>query len=193
MLIITGTGRCGTMWLAKCFNAHHEYHAAIMERAWPDFKVQGSETFNDYPKRLEFMIKHLREIENLKGFKDSSNLYVHFLDALYEIEPGLKVILIIRDFEPFKRSALKRMWHHYLGYHRCPMGGWGNMDARERMQWVYDFRINKAKERMAVIPENQKIICRLEEVSKDITPLEEFVGEKANQEWTHRVANRGRK
>ena len=57
MLIITGTGRCGTMWLAKCFHAHHEYHAAIMERAWPDFKVQGSETFNDYPKRLQFMKK----------------------------------------------------------------------------------------------------------------------------------------
>ena len=193
MLIITGTGRCGTMWLAKCFHAHHEYHAAKMERVWPKFKIQGSETFNDYPKRLQFMKTHLSDVGNQMDFKDSSNLYVHFLDALYEIEPTLKVILIVRDFEPFERSALKRMWHTYLGYHRCPVDGWGKMDAHQRMRWVYDFRINKAKERMAVLPENQRIICRLEDVARDITPLEEFVGVKANKEWTGRVANRGRK
>ena len=191
MIVFTGTGRSGTLWLAKCFHARHEYKMGLFfVSQWPEFKNDWSE-FED---RLSAMQRHLRNVD-ITSFRDSSNMYVHFLDALYEMDNNIKIVLCIRNLENFIRSAIKKRWHtkKYQGYHHRPVNGWDNWEDRRKMEWLFNFRNGKALARMSRVPKENKMICHLEEVSKDISPIENFLGIKADEKYASIIVNRGKR
>lgn len=190
MVIFTGTGRSGTKWLAACFDAYHEFCTKefIIEK-WPGLK----NSWENYDERLEAMKWHLRYVD-LKKFRDSSNIYIHFLDVLSVIDPDIRIVLCIRNEDDFIRSALNKGWHtdRYTGYHCRPIAGWGNLNDTQKMQWLYKFKLDIAKKRLNNVPSKNKFICNLEKISVDIKPVEKFLGITANSKFIHEVVNRGK-
>ena len=90
MIIITGSGRSGTKWMSALFGTEHEWSAKEFERElWPKFLNR----FDDPEDRENAMRWHLRNC-NIDSFADCSNMYVHFLDALYSIDQKIKILLV---------------------------------------------------------------------------------------------------
>ena len=56
-----------------------------------------------------------------KTFVDSSNLYIYFIDALYLLNPELKIILTVRNGQDFVRSAFSRRWHEHNAFGTVPL------------------------------------------------------------------------
>lgn len=162
MIIFTGTGRSGTGLYSKLFNAHHEYNVPqlIKKHFPPPNKVLLSDPFARFSKRLEIMKDHLSNA-NVATFRDSSNPYVSFLNALYEIDSNVKIVFGVRDGRDFAISAITRGYYDekkYSGYSMTPeqddpyFSIWPNMTPLERMAWISNFRNSKALQRLDSVP-----------------------------------------
>jgi len=202
MIIFTGTGRSGTGFYAKLFDAPHEYNAkqllTLYDEYIPDIKNPITDPFADLSKRISFMKTFLQDV-NLAVFRDSNNSYIHFLDALHEIEPDVKIVLGVRDGRDFARSGITRSYFdetHYGIWSMIPeqddpyYSKWPDMSPIERMAWMWNFRNQKALTRLQSVPDNQWMIVRLEDVAAitqqpnpHIEAMEDFLGLKANTEW----------
>ena len=222
MIIFTGTGRSGTRYYSKVFETHQEFRAEELVgqfKALPHAYAPPTDLLADPQLRLQIMRRHLSGVD-LATFRDSSNLYVHFLDALLALDPGVKIVLGVRDGRDFARSAITRGWHlpdayrrksrhvrafmrqiadlvgyelpgRYWGFWVRPAKDdpwfpvWGKLSAIERAAWLWQWRNEKALERLAAVPRTSWTIVRLEDVMGDGPPpelrrLESFLGVKAN-------------
>jgi len=117
---------------------------------------------------------------------DSSNLYIHFIDAVYILNPSAKFILTVRDGRDFVRSALSRRWHEKNVFGTVPQredpyfSKWGNMNPLQKNAWIWGYRNSKALEGLSLVPEKQKLIVKIEDINNHMTTnaLEAFSGMK---------------
>ncbi len=183
MLIITGTGRSGTGTLARLFGGHHEYRVTYLLDKYFSPNDPHSSPLDSLEKRT-MAIKDLHQGIDPERFIDSSNLYVHLLDAIYYLNPSAKFILVVRNGKDFARSAITRKWHEQGSfgtvppYHDPYFAKWDEMAPLQKNAWIWMYRNKIALDGMKVIPEGQKFMVRIEDGADDTTldRLERFAG-----------------
>ncbi|MGR8931722.1 MAG: hypothetical protein ACU836_13870, partial [Gammaproteobacteria bacterium] len=145
MIIFTGSGRSGTGLYSKLFDTHHEYNVnKLIGTYFPRSALfLESDPFDDFELRKRIMLDHLAGIDFSK-FRDSSNPYVSFLDALYVIDNEVKIVLGARDGRDFCVSGITRGYHdnqRYSGYSITPYKSdplysrWQTLSPLEKMAW----------------------------------------------------------
>jgi hypothetical protein len=185
MLIITGTGRSGTATLAKMFGGHHEFRVNYILDKYFLRTEPHSDPFDTFEKRTGPMLDLHQGIDP-KTFVDSSNLYIHFIDVIFMLYPPVKFILCVRNGKDFVRSAFSRRWHENISFGNVPLrddpyfGMWNKMTPVQKNAWLWTYRNKKAIEGLHCIPEDQKLIIRIEDIQRDNTldTLEKFTGIK---------------
>lgn len=196
MLIITGTGRSGTETLARMFGGYHEFRVSyILEKYF--LKADPlSNPFDTIEKRIVVMLDLHQGIDR-DTFVDSSNLYIHFIDAVYILNPPTKFILTVRNGRDFVRSAISRRWHEKNTFGTVPQrdnpyfSRWDKMSPLQKNAWIWDYRNRKALEGLSMVPEKQKIIVKAEDINshRTINSVEVFSGinirekELADRRW----------
>lgn len=197
MLIITGTGRCGTATLARMLGGHHEFRVQYILDKYFLKADPFSDLFGTIEKRIEVMLD-LHQGINRSTFIDSSNLYIYFIDALYALDPSTRVILSVRNGKDFVRSALSRRWHEQNIFGTLPFRNdpyyekWPSMTPLQKNAWIWVFRNNKALEGLKKVPEGNKMIVRIEDIRKEDTlaKLKVFTGTGLKErEWASKRVN----
>lgn len=186
MLIVTGTGRCGTKTLAKLLGIHHEYNCAELIRGW--FRDYGN-TACPWEDKEATLRHHLRNAGDLAHFGDSSNLYVHFLPELLKIDPGVRVIHLVRNPYDFIESALGRGWHGREIFGMAPepytfsANVWHTLNEIQKCAWLWVHRNKLVVHEMSKFQCGQFIRIRIERLYEDGTldALRRFIGRGA--EW----------
>ena len=113
MILFTGSGRSGTGLYSKLFATHHEYEVSRLARIieeLPGYRSPPHDLLADARKRLRIMQRHLHGVD-LSAFRDSSNPYVHLLDAAFAMDPDVRIVLGVRDGRDFVRSGITRGYH----------------------------------------------------------------------------------
>jgi hypothetical protein len=183
MVIITGTGRSGTATLARLWGGHHEFRVAYILEKYFRQADPHSDPFATIESRVGVMMD-LHQGVDRRSFVDSSNLYIHFLDAAYLLNPSAKFVLSVRNGKDFVRSAFSRGWHTMGSFGIVPLRGdpyfplWDTMTPLQRNAWIWSFRNRRALEGFGAIAEQQKMIVRIEEVHRPevVEQLEHFTG-----------------
>jgi hypothetical protein len=185
MVIITGTGRSGTKTLARLLGGSHEHRAHYILDKYFITADPHSDPFDTLEKRLMAVLDLHQGIDR-RSFIDSSNLYIHFIDALYRLNPSARFILSVRNGTDFVRSAFSRGWHNHAHFGSVPPRNdpyfekWGGMTPFERVSWIWTYRNRKAMDGLRVVPPEQKLVLRIEDIGRDGTldDLEAFSGVK---------------
>ena len=183
MLIITGTGRCGTATLARMLKGHHEFRVQYLLDKYILNAVLLSDPFRSIRTRIEAMLDLHQGIDR-GTFIDSSNLYIYFIDALYALDPSTKVILLVRNGKDFTRSALSRKWHEQNIFGTLPLRDdpyyekWPSMTPFQKNAWIWVFRNARALEGLKTAHESRKLIVKVEEMreSETLDMIEAFAG-----------------
>jgi hypothetical protein len=185
MLIITGTGRSGTETLARLFGGHHEFRVGYLLDKYFSKADPHSDSFPTMREKVEAMLDLHQGIDR-QTFVDSSNLYIHFIDAVSVLNPSVKFILCVRNGKDFVRSAFSRKWHELGSFGAVPRNNdpyfkkWKRMNPLQRNAWIWVYRNMKALHGLSTIPESRKLIVRIEDINRTGTldALEEFAGMK---------------
>jgi len=185
MLIITGTGRSGTRTMAKLLGGYHEFRANYILDKYFLHADPHSDPFDTIEKRIMVMLDLHQGIDR-ETFVDSSNLYIYFIDALYMLNPAMKIILTVRNGKDFVRSAFSRKWHEQNEFGTVPLRNnryfeqWDSLTPVQKNAWIWDYRNRKAIEGLRFVPEEQKLVLRIEELHKKGTldMLESFAGKR---------------
>lgn len=188
MIIITGTGRSGTGTMARILGGHHEFRVTYVLEKYFWKADPHSDPFDTIEKRIGVIMDLHQGIEK-RSFVDSSNLYIHFLDAVYLLNPSAKFILCVRNGKDFVRSAFSRGWHAGKLFGTVPLRGdpyferWDAMTPLQRNAWIWAFRNKRALEGFGMLPEGQRLIVRIEDVNKAevLERLEGFTGVKIKE------------
>jgi hypothetical protein len=197
MLIITGTGRCGTATLARMFGGHHEFRVQYILDKYFLKADPFSDPFCNIEKRIEVMLDLHQGIDR-RTFIDSSNLYIYFIDALYALDPATRVILLVRNGKDFVRSALSRRWHEQNIFGTLPLRNdsyyekWPSMNPLQKNAWIWVYRNKKALEGLKKVPEGNKMIVKVEDIRKEdiLDTLKVFTGiELKEREWAAKRVN----
>jgi hypothetical protein len=185
MLIITGTGRSGTATLARLFGGRHEFRVGYLLDKYFSQADSHSDPLPTMGKRIEAMLDLHQGIDP-QTFVDSSNLYIHFIDAVSVLNSSAKFILCVRNGKDFVRSAFSRKWHEMRTFGAVPQSNdpfferWKRMNPLQRNAWIWIYRNRKALQGLSTIPESRKWIVRIEDIGRTGTldALEEFAGVK---------------
>ncbi|MBN1909674.1 MAG: sulfotransferase [Pirellulales bacterium] len=201
MIIFTGSGRSGTKLYAMLFDAHHEYAVdrlkTILEREVPKQDAPLTNPLTDPTQRRRIMEEHLAGID-LATFRDSSNPYIHFIDALVAMDPEVKIVLGVRDGRDFVRSGVSRGYHTSAvnasfgmrpGVDDPYYDNWSQLSPIQKCAWQWTHRNHKALTGLKDAPQDQWTLVRLEDLTANprrelhLTRLEEFVGRRAERLW----------
>ncbi|MDA8240266.1 MAG: hypothetical protein M0Z67_07835 [Nitrospiraceae bacterium] len=197
MLIITGTGRCGTATLARIFGGHHEFRGGYILDKYFLGADPSSDPFDTIEKRLAVMLDLHQGIDR-RTFVDSSNLYIHFIDALYMLDPSVKFALSVRNGRDFVRSAFSRRWHEQNIFGTVPLRDdayyerWPSLPPIQKNAWIWVSRNSKALDGLKGVPEGSKIIVKIEDIGKEETlrKLESYSGiEIKERKWASKGVN----
>ena len=183
MLIITGTGRCGTATLARMLKGHHEFRVQYLLDKYFLNASPLSDPFLSIQKRIEAMLDLHQGIER-RTFIDSSNLYIYFIDALCALDPSTRVILLVRNGKDFVRSALSRRWHEQNIFGTFPLRDdlyyekWPSMTPIQKNAWIWVFRNTRALEGLKTVHESRKLIVKVEDMRdpETLDKIEAFTG-----------------
>jgi hypothetical protein len=200
MIIFTGSGRSGTTYYSKVFGTHHEYRCSQLIQSMQEpfttlaWQYPHSDLVADKVLRRTLMEQHLAGVD-VEAFCDSCNLYIHFLDSLYDINPAVRIVLGARDGRDFARSGIIRRYHDgslYSGAFLTPnlddpfYSRWRTMTPIEKMAWLWADRYKKALERLKAVPTDNWMLVRLEDLVSDpvsdndhLKKLENFLSRKA--------------
>ena len=186
-MIITGTGRSGTGTMAKLLGGHHEFRVNYVLDKYFLRADPHSDPFDTMEKRIMVMLDLHQGIEK-ETFVDSSNLYIYFIDALYLLNPELKIILMVRNGRDFVRSACSRGWHERKAYGTVPLRDdryfekWDTLTPIQKNAWIWQYRNKKALEGLKGLPEKQKLVLKIEDIHKQATldELELFTGRRVS-------------
>jgi hypothetical protein len=169
MLIITGTGRCGTAMLARMLGGHHEFRVQyLLDKYFPK-ATPLSDPFGTIERRIEAMLDLHQGIDR-STFIDSSNLYIYFIDALFALGPSARVILLVRNGKDFVRSAVSRRWHEQNIFGTFPPGDdpyyekWPSMTPLQKNAWIWVFRNTRALQGLKTVQESRKLIVKVEDM-----------------------------
>lgn len=187
MVIITGTGRSGTKTLARLLGGHHEYRVSYILDKYFSNADPHSDPFDTLEKRMAAVLDLHQGIDR-STFVDSSNLYIHFIDAVYMLNPSARFILSVRNGRDFVRSAFSRGWHGHASFGSVPGRGdpyfhrWEGMTPFERVSWIWSYRNRKALENLRAVPEGQKFVLRIEDIGDEriLDELGSFTGLKVS-------------
>jgi hypothetical protein len=106
------------------------------------------------------------------SFVDSSNLYIHFIDAVAAVHPEAKFILGVRNGKDFVRSAFSRKWHERNSFGMMPLpedpffGKWAEMTPIQKNAWIWVFRNEKALRALNEVSADRKLVVRIEDIEK---------------------------
>lgn len=196
MLIISGSGRSGTGMFARLFGGSHEYRVAYLLDRYFSLEDPHLNPFDRLEKRI-MAIKDLHQGIDPERFIDSSNLYIHFLDAIYYLNPTAKFILGVRNGKDFARSGITRKWHEQESFGTVPpyddpyLAKWDEMTPLQKNAWIWTYRNKIALEKLKAIPAEQKFIIKIEDCANEaaLDKLEQFAGVAMNRSWTRRRYN----
>lgn len=183
MLIITGTGRSGTETFARMFGGYHEFRVNYILDKYFAAADPAADLFDTMGKRIMVMLDLHQGIDPEK-FIDSSNLYIHFIDAVHLLHPSVKFILSVRNGKDFVRSAFSRRWHERRSFGSVPQRDdhyfslWGKMTPIQKNAWIWVYRNKKALRGLGSLPDAQKLVMKIEDVGTDenLAVLEAFAG-----------------
>jgi hypothetical protein len=183
MLIVTGTGRSGTATMAKLLGGFHEFRVDYILNRYFLSADPHSDLFDTIEKRIKVVLDLHQGIDG-KNFVDSSNLYIHFIDALYLLNPDIKIIFSVRNGKDFVRSAYSRLWHEKNTFGTVPprtdryYDQWNSMSPVGKNAWIWTWRNRTALQGLGKLPDGQKLILKIEEIRKEETLdlLEAFAG-----------------
>jgi hypothetical protein len=185
MVIVTGTGRSGTATLARMLGGHHEFRAGYILDKYFSGLDPHADPFGTIEKRIAVILDLHQGIDG-QTFVDSSNLYIHFIDAVFILNPSVRFVLSVRNGRDFVRSAQSRRWHESLSFGAQPNRNdpfserWDRMTPLQRNTWIWVYRNKKAIEGLKNVPDGQKLILRIEDIGRKETldELEKFSGIK---------------
>jgi len=187
VLIITGTGRSGTGTMAKLLGGYHEFRVNYILDKYFLRTDPHSDPFDSIEMRTRVMLD-LHQGTDRKTFVDSSNLYIYFIDALYLLDPEIKILLTVRNGQDFVRSALSRRWHEHNAFGTVPLRNdryfpkWDSLTPIQKNAWAWQYRNRKALEGLSAVPAKQKLVLRIEDIHKQetLSMLEAFTGKIAS-------------
>ena len=183
--------------MAKLLGGHHEFRVHYMLDKYFLHAEPHADPFDTVENRTRVMLDLHQGIER-ETFVDSSNLYIYFIDALYLLNPELKIILTVRNGKDFVRSAYSRGWHERKEYGTIPLRNdpyfskWDSLTPIQKNAWIWQYRNSKALEGLSAVPTPQKLILRIEDIHKQETlcMLEEFTGKRvSNRELAEKRHN----
>jgi hypothetical protein len=185
VLIITGTGRSGTATMARLFGGYHEFRVSYILDKYFLHADPHSDHFDTVEKRIRVILDLHQGIDR-ETFIDSSNLYIYFIDALYLLNPEIKIILTVRNGKDFVRSAFSRQWHKHHVFGTVPLRNgryfeqWDSLTPIQKNAWIWNYRTQKALEGLKGLPEKQKLVLRIEDMDnqKTLGILGSFTGRK---------------
>ena len=171
--------------MAKLLGGHHEFRVHYLLDKYFMHADPHSDPFDTVEKRIRVMLDLHQGIDR-KMFVDSSNLYIYFIDALYLLNPEIKIILTVRNGQDFVRSALSRRWHEHNAFGTVPLRGdlyfskWDSLTPIQKNAWTWQYRNRKALEGLRAVPATQKLVLRIEDIHKQETlcMLEAFTGKR---------------
>lgn len=171
--------------MAKLLGGHHEFRVNYILDKYFLQAAPHTDPFGTVEKRIMVMLDLHQGIDR-ETFVDSSNLYIYFIDALYLLNPEIKIILAVRNGKDFVRSAFSRQWHEHNAFGSVPLRNnryfeqWASLTPGQKNAWIWDFRNRKALEGLRIVPEDQKLILRIEDIHKQETldMLEAFTGKR---------------
>jgi hypothetical protein len=176
---------------SRLFGGHHEYEAPFLVKNYFEPASPFHDPFDTIGKRIEIMKAAHKDID-CRTFINSSNLYIHFTDALSYLYEDARFIFIVRNGKDFARSAISRNWHDYRSFGIVPpvdspyYSQWAEMNPLQRVAWIWTYRNDIALKRLGGVPDEKKIIIRLEDCSQDtvLDRLEQFTGIKiTDRQW----------
>jgi len=182
--------------MARLLGGNHEFRVSyILEKYFSDTDPY-SDPFDTIEKRISVVLDLLQGVES-EAFIDSSNLYIHFMDAVHVLYPSAKFILTVRNGRDFVRSAFSRRWHEKVMFGTVPQKNdpyfdkWDLMTPLQKNAWIWSYRNKKAIEGLKVIPEKQKFILRIEDITKTEVQnsLQAFSGIKINRSTAEKKYN----
>jgi hypothetical protein len=185
MIIITGSGRSGTRTLAEVLGGHHEFRAQyILDKYFPK-AVCMADPFDTIERRLSVVLDLFQGIDE-ETFIDSSNLHIHFIDAIHILFPAARFIFAVRNGKDFVRSAHSRQWHEHATFGTMPLPGdsfhalWKDMSPLQRNAWIWTYRNSRALDGLRPVPEDLKLTVKIEEVAEEETRqrIESFTGRR---------------
>ncbi len=185
MLIITGTGRSGTKTLARMFGGHHEFRVNYLLDSYFLNADPHTDPFDSLEKRMHAVME-LHQGINPETFIDASNLYIHFIDAMYALNQSVKFIFTVRNGKDFVRSAISRNWHKKRLVGTVPFRNdpyfdlWNALNPLQRTAWLWTWRNKKALEGFQSVPDRQICMVKLEEIASTevLDSLEKFADVK---------------
>lgn len=184
MLIVTGTGRCGTRAFALLFDGFHEYKMREEYRKRFIEPYKDRKPFKNITRRRKVVDWVYGDIGKYDVFVDSSNQASYWLDAIHEKFPQARFIVLVRNGRDVVRSAISREWHNYNEHEHLPPQGdpllerWGNLSALEKNTWFWVEKNRQILDRLKGLPEEIYKTYRIEDCHKDdvLDEIEEFAG-----------------
>lgn len=173
--------------MAKLLGGKHEFRVHYILDKYFLRADPNSDPFDTVEKRIRVILDLHQGIDS-KTFVDSSNLYIYFIDALYLLNPEIKIILMVRNGQDFVRSALSRRWHEHNAFGTAPLRNdryfskWDSLTPIQKNAWIWEYRNRKALDGLSTLPAKQRLVLRIEDVHKQETlcMLEAFTGKKVS-------------
>ena len=173
--------------MAKLLGGHHEFRVHYLLDKYFTHADPHSDPFDTVEKRIRVMLDLHQGIDR-KTFVDSSNLYIYFIDALYLLNPEIKIILMVRNGQDFVRSAFSRRWHEHNVFGTVPLQNnryfskWDSLTPIQKNAWIWEYRNRKALEGLSAVPATQKLVLKIEDIHKRETlcMLETFTGKRVS-------------
>lgn len=182
MIIATGTGRCGTTTIAKLFDMHHQYRIERMIGPKPGGWFWSNKYIRDpWPDRMATLRYHLDGLA-LDDFRDANNLYIHFIRDLYEIDPSVRIVLLVRDLFDFMRSAASRRCHTRPVFSYRPdveseeWQSWSSWSEMKRLAWLWSYRNHLALDALKSIPVENWMLINTHEIYDCVDCMADFYG-----------------
>jgi hypothetical protein len=168
---VLSTGRCGTMTLASLLNTAD--NAMVWHEAMPTIIIEKLWAYHNELDKTKMYLKareHLLFDAYQKGliYGEADNALTFFADALAELLPKAKFLILIRDPRYFVRSGMNR--GYYLGHvydsgrirpkeNDPQFEQWSRMDQfgkvawqwKETYRWALDFASRQPRERVKTI------------------------------------------
>ena len=173
--------------MAKLLGGHHEFRVHYVLDKYFLRADPHSDPFDTVEKRIRVMLDLHQGIDR-KTFVDSSNLYIYFIDALYLLNPEIKIVLTVRNGQDFVRSAFSRRWHERNLFGTVPLSNdpyfskWDSLTPIQKNAWIWQYRNRKALEGLSALPATQKLVLRIEDIQKRETlcMLGAFTGKRVS-------------
>jgi hypothetical protein len=151
----------------------HEYRIGDLISPW---KAQNRYLPDPWPDRVETLKSHLQG-KDLEAYRESNNLYIHFIPEIMSLSPASKIILLMRSKADFIKSAIKRGWHNRTIFSLMPEEGWQvGTSAEEKAAWIYEWRNGIAFDALARVNPDAWMVVATHDIYSRADEMASFYG-----------------